>query len=161
MAERSDVRVSDQDRERAAAEIREHFAAGRLTDEELSDRLSAVYRARTQEELAALRADLPKLPPSPAQQRAELVQRRATLQRHLLQQAGGSVGLFLLCTVIWLTSGAHGQFWPMWVALVAVIALVRNTWRLYGPAPELDRVEAELARRRDRSREHGRRRLGP
>jgi len=161
MAERSDVRVSDQDRERAAAEIREHFAAGRLTDEELSDRLSAVYRARTQEELAALRADLPKLPPSPAQQRAELVKRRATLQRHLLQQAGGSVGLFLLCTVIWLTSGAHGQFWPMWVALVAVIALVRNTWRLYGPAPELDRVEAELARRRDRSREHGRRRLGP
>jgi hypothetical protein len=161
MAERSDVRVSDQDRERAAAEIREHFAAGRLTDEELSDRLSAVYRARTQEELAALRADLPKLPPSPAQQRAELAQRRATLQRHLLQQAGGSVGLFLLCTVIWLTSGAHGQFWPMWVALVAVIALVRNTWRLYGPAPELDRVEAELARRRDRSREHGRRRLGP
>ena len=161
MAERSDVRVSDQDRERAAAEIREHFAAGRLTDEELSDRLSAVYRARTQEELAALRADLPKLPPSPAQQRAELVKRRATLQRHLLQQAGGSVGLFLLCTVIWLTSGSHGQFWPMWVALVAVIALVRNTWRLYGPAPELDRVEAELARRRDRSREHGRRRLGP
>jgi hypothetical protein len=161
MAERSDVRVSDQDRERAAAEIREHFAAGRLTDEELSDRLSAVYRARTQEELAALRADLPKLPPSPAQQRAELAQRRATLQRHLLQQAGGSVGLFLLCTVIWLTSGAHGQFWPMWVALVAVIALVRNTWRLYGPAPELERVEAELARRRDRSREHGRRRLGP
>jgi hypothetical protein len=161
MAERSDVRVSDQDRERAAAEIREHFAAGRLTDEELSDRLSAVYRARTQEELAALRADLPKLPPSPAQQRAELVKRRATLQRHLLQQAGGSVGLFLLCTVIWLTSGAHGQFWPMWVALVAVIALVRNTWRLYGPAPELERVEAELARRRDRSREHGRRRLGP
>src|SRR5450755_1569327 len=161
MAERSDVRGSDQDRERAAAEIREHFAAGRLTDEELSDRLSAVYRARTQEELAALRADLPKLPPSPAQQRAELVKRRATLQRHLLQQAGGSAGLFLLCTVIWLTSGAHGQFWPMWVALVAVIALVRNTWRLYGPAPELERVEAELARRRDRSREHGRRRLGP
>lgn len=63
--------------------------------------------------------------------------------------------------MIWLTSGAHGQFWPMWVALVAVIALVRNTWRLYGPAPELERVEAELARRRDRSREHGRRRLGP
>jgi hypothetical protein len=28
-----------------------------------------------------------------------------------------------------------------------MIALLRNGWRLYGPAPELDRVEAELARR--------------
>src|SRR5204863_6418162 len=55
-----------------------------------------------------------------------------------------SAGAFLVCTAIWLTSGANGQFWPIWVALVAVIPLVRNGWRLYGPAPELDRVEEEL-----------------
>ena len=151
MTEPSGVRVSDEDRERAADEIRQHFAAGRLTDEELSERLSAVYRARTVDELQSLQTDLPKLPASPAQQRAELAARRATLQRHLLQQAGGSVGAFALCTFIWLSSGANGQFWPMWVALVAVIALARNAWRLYGPAPELDKVEAELTRRNQRA----------
>ena len=94
----------------------------------------------------------PSVPPSSA---PELAQRRATLQRHLLQQAGGSVGVFALCTFIWLSSGANGQFWPMWVALVAVIALARNAWRLYGPAPELDTVEAEVTRRnRARDRAH-------
>ena len=151
MTEPSGVRVSDQDRERAADEIRQHFAAGRLTDDELNDRLSAVYRARTDEELRSLSADLPKLPASPAEQRAELAARRATLHRHFLQQAGGSVGFFALCTIIWLSSGANGQFWPMWVALAAVIALARNAWRLYGPAPELDKVEAELNRRNQRT----------
>ncbi len=151
MTEPSGVRVSDEDRERAADEIRQHFAVGRLTDDELNDRLSAVYRARTVEELQSLRSDLPKLPASPAQQRAELAERRARLQRQLLQQAGGSVGLFALCTFIWLSSGANGQFWPMWVALVAVLALARNAWRLYGPAPELDKVEAELTRRDQRA----------
>jgi hypothetical protein len=43
-----------------------------------------------------------------------------------------------------LVDGASGQFWPIWVALVALIPLVRNGWRLYGPAPEFDRVEREL-----------------
>ncbi len=31
--------------------------------------------------------------------------------------------------------------------IVVVLPLIRNGWRLYGPAPEFDRVEAELARR--------------
>jgi hypothetical protein len=33
------------------------------------------------------------------------------------------------------------------VALITLIPLLRNGWRLYGPAPELDRVERELDRR--------------
>ncbi len=33
-----------------------------------------------------------------------------------------------------------------------LIPLVRNGWRLYGPAPELDRVEQELAQREERGR---------
>jgi Domain of unknown function (DUF1707) len=155
----SQLRVSDEQRERAADEIREHFAAGRLNEDELSDRLSAAYRAQTAQELATLRTDLPQLPPTPEQRRAELVQRRAQLQRRLIQETGGGVGLFALCTVIWLTSGGHGQFWPIWVALVVVIPLLRNGWRLYGPAPELERVEQDLAARermRRRERERGR-----
>jgi hypothetical protein len=148
MADRPDLRVSDEQRDRVAQEIREHFAAGRLTDEELSDRVQAAYGARTEGELNAVLADLPKLPATRAQQKAEIAQRRHELQRRLLQEAGGGAALFVLCSVIWLSSGAHGQFWPMWVALVVLIPLLRNGWRLYGPAPEFDRVERELEARR-------------
>jgi len=45
------------------------------------------------------------------------------------------------------------------VLLVVLIPLLRNSWRLYGPAPELDRVERELeqkARQDERRRAHGR-----
>jgi hypothetical protein len=98
-----------------------------------------------------VRSDLPVLP---AAQRLEFLQRRGELQRRLLQQTGSSLAPFVICTVIWAASGATGPFWPIWVALVAVIPLVRNGWRLYGPAPELDEVERDLARRRARERHH-------
>jgi hypothetical protein len=153
MDEGSRLRASDHQREDAAREIREHYAAGRLSEEELSERVAAAYRAQTVEQLRALRADLPALPGSAAQRRAELAERRAELQRRLLQQTGAGLVPFVICTVIWLASGAHGQFWPMWVGLFTVLALLRNGWRLYGPAPELERVEQELAKR-ERRAEH-------
>lgn len=143
-----DLRVSDEQRDRAAQDIREHFAAGRLTDDELSDRVQAVYSARTEQELQKLLSDLPKLPASPAQQKAELVARRRTLQRRMIQEAGGGLGGFALCTGIWVVSGASGAFWPIIVLIVFVLPLLRNGWRLYGPDPELDQVERELDARR-------------
>jgi hypothetical protein len=155
MAETSGIRVSDQQREQAAQAIRDHYAAGRLTEDELNERLQAALEARTEPELNALLADMPKLPVSPQQRKAELVQRRSELQRRLIQQTGGGVAVFALCTAIWAASGAHGSFWPIWVLLVVLIPLLRNGWRLYGPAPELDRVERELAQM-ERSR-HARR----
>jgi uncharacterized membrane protein YccC len=152
MADRSDLRVSDEQRDRAAAEIREHFAAGRLTDEELSERVQAAYDARTQGELETLMADLPKLPATRAEQKAEIAQRRRDLERRLLQEAGGGSGAFLICTAIWLASGASGFFWPIFVALGVLIPLVKNGWRLYGPAPEFDEIERELEARRQKNR---------
>ncbi len=143
------MRVSDEQREQAASELREHFAAGRLSEEELDERVQSVYAARTEDELQAARSDLPI---TPQQRRAELVARRNELQRRVVQEAGGGVAVFALCTGIWLASGASGMFWPVWVALVVVIFVARNAWRLYGPAPELDRVEQELAARRHRDR---------
>ena len=32
--------------------------------------------------------------------------------------------MFLLCTAIWAASGAEGSFWPIWVALFALIPLL-------------------------------------
>jgi len=150
VADQDELRASDEQRDRAAQEIREHYAAGRLTDDELSDRVQAAYSARTEGELKALTADLPKLPATRAEQKAELVQRRRELQRRLFQEAGGGSGAFVICTAIWLASGASGFFWPIFVALGVLVPLVRNGWRLYGPAPEFDEIERELEARRDK-----------
>jgi hypothetical protein len=142
------LRVSDADRDQAAREIREHYAVGRLDEEELNERLEAVYAARTDADLAAIQADLPRLPASRSAELAAMRARRRDLQRRLLQQSGGGLGLFAVCSVIWLAGDTHGgSFWPVWILVVVVVPLLRNSWRLYGPAPELDRVEAELERR--------------
>jgi hypothetical protein len=54
-----ELRLSDVERERAAADLGEHFAQGRLTAEEHADRLDRIWAARTRGELRPLFADLP------------------------------------------------------------------------------------------------------
>jgi len=54
------LRVSDADRDRAIAEMSEHYQAGRLTTEELEDRTGRALAARTSADLAALFTDLPR-----------------------------------------------------------------------------------------------------
>lgn len=150
----ADLRVSDQDRDLAARQLRDHFAAGRLTEDELNDRVQSAYAAKTQQQLADLLFDLPALPATQHQLRAELAERRRHLQRRLIQESGGGLALFTVCVAIWAANGAHSGFWPAWVAVFVVLPLIRNGWRLYGPAPQLERVERELDRR---SRSGGRR----
>jgi hypothetical protein len=53
------IRASDADRDRTAALLREHLAAGRLTAEEFHERLDLAYGARTLGQLDELLADLP------------------------------------------------------------------------------------------------------
>jgi hypothetical protein len=103
-------------------------------------------------------SDLPRLPVSPAQRKAELSERRGELRAQLLQEAGGAVTLFAVCTGLWFASGAHGMFWPIWVALVCLLPLIRTGWRLYGPAPDLERVEQDLESFRRRRQRHDARR---
>src|SRR5580704_2691501 len=55
----SSLRLSDADRDRAAAELSEHFQAGRLAADELDDRVGRALQARTAADLAPLFADLP------------------------------------------------------------------------------------------------------
>jgi len=53
------LRASDADRERAIALLRDHAAEGRLTLEEFTERMSAAYLARTNDEVEELVRDLP------------------------------------------------------------------------------------------------------
>jgi Domain of unknown function (DUF1707) len=55
------LRASDADRDRIAALLREHYAAGRLDADEFSERLAAAYAARTMGELDELMTDLPAI----------------------------------------------------------------------------------------------------
>jgi hypothetical protein len=55
-------RASDADRNRFAAMIERHFAEGRLSEAEFSERMDRVLAARTLGELYALSADLPDPP---------------------------------------------------------------------------------------------------
>jgi len=57
--ENSRLRASDADRDTAAAVINNALAEGRLTAEEHSDRLDAIYAAKTHGELVPLLDDLP------------------------------------------------------------------------------------------------------
>ncbi|GAA1593925.1 hypothetical protein GCM10009678_90120 [Actinomadura kijaniata] len=56
------MRASDADRDQVADRLREALAEGRITPEEHSERIDAVYRARTYADLEPVLADLPAGP---------------------------------------------------------------------------------------------------
>jgi hypothetical protein len=66
MAERSILRASDADRERVAERLRNAATEGRLTAEELEDRMHHALSARTYGELDGLVTDLPRHTPTVA-----------------------------------------------------------------------------------------------
>ena len=55
------IRASDADRDRVAALLREHHAAGRLTAEEFHERMDRALEAKTLGELDELMTDLPAI----------------------------------------------------------------------------------------------------
>jgi hypothetical protein len=100
------VRASDEDRERAASSLREHFAAGRLEEAELERRVDRAYAAHSRRELAELLSDLPTDRLGRTATRFYRAQLTA-LKYHALTYMtinGSLVG-------IWELTG-HGRFWP-------------------------------------------------
>jgi hypothetical protein len=59
-------RLSDADRDRAAADLAEHYAQGRLDAEEHAERLDAIWTARTRADLDPIFEDLPRAVPEPS-----------------------------------------------------------------------------------------------
>lgn len=53
------LRLSDAERDLAAADLGEHFAEGRLSSEEHGERLDAIWSARTRGEIPPIFRDLP------------------------------------------------------------------------------------------------------
>jgi hypothetical protein len=123
-----DMRASDADRDRVAAALREHYAQGRLTADELEERLAGTYQARTVGDLQRVTADLPEHDlyelPVPAAQRSASVpatRGRGDLYEKSIKGAWAAwASVSLVCTVIWLISVVGSASWiypwPVWVA---------------------------------------------
>ena len=59
MATEFNVRIGDADREAIAAQLREHYADGRLTLDELNERLDQTFAAKIKADLDVVMRDLP------------------------------------------------------------------------------------------------------
>ena len=174
MASNTKTRASDADRDRTAAALREHLAAGRLTIEEFDERLDKAYAAKTLGELDQVMADLPatgpgQLPDAPADRSAASVPPESRRPPGSIQAGRGRfspawraawgswLAISLVLFVIWLASGASGGPWFVWVALVlGAVLLVRS---LTGAPARRERRPARPRRTR-RYRDDDRRNLG-
>jgi len=56
------LRIGDAERDVVTSQLREHFVAGRLTFDELTDRIDAALTAKTQRQIDGVMADLPRPP---------------------------------------------------------------------------------------------------
>jgi hypothetical protein len=134
-------RVSDADREAAAARLREHYAQGRLTLEEFHYRLDAAFKAATQSQLTAITRDLPRTEsPAPLPVAATGGGRERTRQQHRpgSRSRPRVIPVIAAALAAWLlVSGLHlGIFaWPGRIALFLMIFaairwLMRFLWGL-------------------------------
>jgi hypothetical protein len=104
-------RASDAEREAVAEHLRQAAAEGRLTTDELADRVERAYAAQTLAELEPLTADLPAMPAPKAA--ALSLWRNEQVRHRLLALLTANP----ICIAVWLIGGADGQFWPAWVLL--------------------------------------------
>lgn len=123
---RPGLRASDGERDAVAAELREHFAAGRLDLGEFGERVDRALGARTTADLDGLLADLPPAPRPQNDQRPVRPSRRLVLLAPLLFVAPVVAGFAAV--------GAHQGWvagWPLWwlVPLVALRLAWRGGWR--------------------------------
>jgi Domain of unknown function (DUF1707) len=154
MGDPSSLRIADADRDQLVSELREHAVAGRLTADELEERSGSAYKATTRGDLEKLKADLPV---SSTSVKLALSKRKARLRRRLLQEAGWALGVSAICVGAWLASGASGHFWPAWVIAFSLLPIVADSWRLFGPASDLEVVHARQQARHERRLARGRR----
>jgi len=145
------LRASDTDRERTVATLRDHFATGRLSDDELADRVARADDSKTLAELEWLLLDLPS-PESalPATSPPQVPARRTrTKTGHVLAtsvriHATIYVIVNVMLIAIWAASGG-GYFWPIWPILGWGIGLGGHVAPLLAGVGTR-RVPSELAR---------------
>jgi uncharacterized protein DUF1707 len=111
---RADLRAGDRDRQAVVAELQRHYVEGRLSSEELSERVARALQARTFGELADLVADLPALEPRPSNRGQAWLNTLTASPLALVLLAVGVLGVLSLFV---LPMGHFGMF-PFWPVLI-------------------------------------------
>ena len=115
-----ELRASDDDREQVVELLRDHYRAGRLSADELAERIENAYGARTQSDLSAQTVDLAPRHGAPAAQRARRGSAITPGGRGLRTSFRIHLAVYLVVNValvcIWAVTGA-GYFWPIWPLL--------------------------------------------
>lgn len=122
------IRVSDADRDRVADRLRDHFGEGRLTPDELDERLSATLNAKTFGDLRRIMSDLPgpsPVSPQPVQQPQQAAAPLITRRRPRIMP----VVLLVLFAAL-LLPGGHWLF-SAFLLPVLVVALVAAVARMF------------------------------
>lgn len=134
MVQPSQMRASDDDRDRIAGVLRDAHAEGRLNQDELVERLDSTYTARTYQELDRLVADLPLArsqgalararqqpisapPPAPGPMRQK-ARRAARVSLNASWWFWGiAVGINVIVWTILAIAQQDAPYpWPLWVA---------------------------------------------
>jgi Domain of unknown function (DUF1707) len=145
------IRASDADRDHAATQLREHYAAGRLNAGEHRERISATFEARTLGELRHLLADLPELAQRPART-AGPAGRSAPPQQNPPRPAALGVIVATLGVILaayGVTGLLTGIWWIPWALIVVPAAHVihRSRQRPRGAFPSAGALGAAPSRR--------------
>lgn len=162
MAIDPNLRASDSDREAVAQQLRDHYAAGRITLDEFDERTTTTYAAKTFGDLDGLLADLPatdvvavpdtRVPvPSPAPSAAKVDRFRTAVAPF-----SSWIVVALVMNLIWLgNTGPHGQghggYWPIWVIGPWGLMMVMR-W-LNGGSRQQSEIERRRAEHEARQRE--------
>ena len=123
--------------------LRHHYGDGRLTEDELSERVETAYRVKTMSELEALTADLPHRRAS-GKGDALATSVRIHLRVYIL------VNLMLIG--IWAATGA-GYFWPIWPILGWGIGVGSHAAPLHGVRRRKRRAPVTVERPRALARD--------
>ena len=105
------VRAGDADRQQVVAELQRHYVDGRLSTDELSERVDRALAARTFGELDSLLSDLPTAPRVPEEARASWLTPFVTFPGVLLV---GMVAILVITWLIWLPNGGN-PVWPVFI----------------------------------------------
>lgn len=120
--------VGDADRERAVVSLRDHYALGRLTLDELDERVELALRARSR---AALRRSLTELPDSRGRAIVQATVRGAVLLLLTWTWFAFSAALLIVLGLALALHGVPpvelGAFLVIW--LVPTFLLARAWWR--------------------------------
>jgi len=152
MAIDPNLRASDSDREAVAQQLRDHYAAGRITLDEFDERTTTTYAAKTFGDLDGLLTDLPAAElvpvrdarvPAPTPATGEKVDRF----RAAVAPFSSWIVVALVMNMIWLGGTGphgtgHGAYWPIWVIGPWGVMMVMR-WLNGG-----SRQQSEMERRR-------------